>query len=119
MRILIAFVCMGFIGAAATVLAVVQLLVRAWPMLILVLGIVVAVRLRDRRRRARRGAASWPALPASTIEAARPPIQVGQPIPPRAAGWVLVPVWMETPGHQPQRHPVIDGEVITGGGHHG
>lgn len=119
MRILIALVCMGFIGAAATVLAVVQVLVRTWPMLILVLGIVVAVRLRDRRRRGQRGAAARSALPAPTVEAARRPVQVSPPLPPRPAGWVLVPVWMDTPGHQPQRHPVIDGEVITGDSRHG
>ncbi|MGO9158745.1 hypothetical protein [Mycobacterium sp.] len=112
MRILIALVCMGFVGTVATVLALVQVLARTWPLLIVVLVVVVVVRLRDRR--ARKAAAPPAALPPATAVAVSRPAPAWQPPPARPAGWVLVPVWMDAHG-QPQRHPVIDGDVITGG----
>jgi hypothetical protein len=111
MRILIAFVCMGFLGAVATVLALVPVFARTWPLLIVVLGVVVAVRLRDRR--ARKAAVRPAALPsAANVEVSRS-APARQPAQTRPAGWLLVPVWMDAHG-QPQRHPVIDGDVITG-----
>jgi hypothetical protein len=80
----------------ARTLDVRRVLVKAWPMLAVVFGIVGGVWLRERSRGA-------------------PPLRLRLP-----AGWALVPMRMETPGQYPRRHhPVIDGVVITGGGLHG
>ena len=80
----------------ALVRGVRRVLVKAWPMLAVTLGIVGGVWLHDRRR-------------------GTPPLRLQLP-----AGWALVPMRMETAGQQPRRrHPVIDGVVITGGGLHG
>lgn len=116
MRILIAFVCMGFLGTVATVLALVQVLATAWPLLIMVLAVVVAARLRSRR--ACRTAAPLAALPARRTVTGRPLAPTSQPISARPTAWVLVPVWMDAQG-QASHHPVIDGDVITGEVRHG
>jgi hypothetical protein len=111
MRILTAFVCMGFLGTVAAALTLVQVLTRVWPMLLVALGVVVVVRLHGRRRRAQ---SSPPAMEMSSrTPAPRLPMPAGQPSATGPSGWVLVPVWMAADG-QPQRHPVIDGDVITG-----
>lgn len=110
MRILIAFLCMGFLATVATMLALVQVVARTWPLLVVVLGVVVLVRLRDRR--ARKVVAPPAALPVAAVAVRRP--APAQPIPTRPAGWVLVPVWVDAHGN-PQRHPVIDGDVISDG----
>lgn len=109
MRILIALLCMGFLATMATALALFEVLARTWPLLIVALGVVVAVRQYDRRTRK---AAGPPAalLPARSVAVPRP-APASQPIQARPAGWVLVPVWVDSQG-QPQRHPVIDGDVI-------
>ncbi|WAJ47997.1 hypothetical protein OK015_28535 (plasmid) [Mycobacterium sp. Aquia_216] len=113
MRILIAFLCMGFLGTVATMLALVQVVARIWPLLVVALGVVVLVRLRDRR--ARKVVAPPAARPAASAIAVRRPAPVRQAIPTHPAGWVLVPVWGDAHG-DPQRHPVIDGDVISDGG---
>ena len=47
-----------------------------------------------------------------------PPGAAIAPLRPRLAGrWVMVPVWMDA-GGPPQRHPVIDAEVIGEDGEH-
>lgn len=117
MRILIAFVCMGFLGTVATVLALVQVLARAWPALIVVLAVVVATRLHNRR--APRAGAPVAPLPAASTVTGRPLASPSQPISPHPAAWVLVPVWMNAQGQASRHHPVIDGDVIMGDGRHG
>jgi hypothetical protein len=109
MRILIAFLCMGFLATVATALALFQVLARTWPSLIVALGVVMAVRLRDRG--ARKAVAPAAALPPARSVAVRRPAPAWQPMQARPAGWVFVPVWVDAHG-QPPRHPVIDGDVI-------
>lgn len=107
MRILIAFSSMAFVGTVAGVLALVQVLARSWPILVVAFGVVVTVRLCGRRRRV----TSAP-LPAASLSAAAAASR--QPIPSRPSGCVVVPVWTDIPGHS-HHHPVIDGDVIPGG----
>lgn len=116
MRILIAFVCMGFVGTVASALAFAQVLARTWPLAVVVVGIIVAVRWHDRRRRA---IAPPQALPAPIANTSSRPLQSGQPVAPRPAAWVLVPVWMDPLDRQAPRHRVVDADVIPGDGRHG
>lgn len=117
MRIFIAVVCMGFLGTVATVLAVIQVLARAWPALIVMLVVVVAARLHNRR--AHRAGAPVATLPAASTVTGRPLASTSQPISAHPTAWVLVPVWMNAQGQLSRHHPVIDGDVITGNGRHG
>lgn len=114
MRILIAVLCMAMIGTVAVVLAAVQALITLAPLLIAALIVVGAVRFWERR-----GRAPVSAQPAPTHPAAIPrPLPAAPRVLPRPGGWVLVPVWMDSNG-RPQRHPVIDAEVISEADHHG
>ncbi|OBJ10580.1 hypothetical protein [Mycobacterium sp. 1465703.0] len=118
MRILIAFVCMGFLGTVATVLAVVQVLARAWPALVVVLlAVIVTARLRNRR--AHRVGAPVATLPAASTVTGGPLASTSQPTSAHPTAWVLVPVWMNAQGQASRQHPVIDGDVIMGDGRHG
>lgn len=117
MRILIAFVCMGFLGTVATVLAVVQVLARAWPALVVLLAVIVTARLRNRR--AHRVGAPVATLPAASTVTGRPLASTSQPISAHPTAWVLVPVWMNAQGQTSRQHPVIDGDVTMGDGRHG
>lgn len=117
MRMLLTFVCMGFLGMLATTLAIIQVLARAWPALVIVLAVVVAMRLRDVR--VHRAAAPVTVLPPQRTATSPLLTTARQPIPARPAGWVLVPVWMDAHGHASHHHPVIDGDVIEGDTHRG
>lgn len=116
MRLLIALACMGLVGAVASALAFVQVLARTWPLLVIVVAIIAAVRWHDRHRR---GVAPQRGLATPMCESPRQLIPGGPAVAPRPVGWVLVPVWMGPADRQALRHPVIDGDVITGDGRDG
>lgn len=114
MRILIAIVVMGCLGTFATLLTMVQLLARTWPLLTVALATVVVVRLRERRNQRaaavpRRPGTAITSLPEATAWASRP--SHAGPL-----GWVVVPVWGDPrTGPHGHAHRVIDGHGMTRG----
>jgi hypothetical protein len=109
MQILIAFVVIGVIGVFAVVLVASAALIQCLPLLIVVLAVVGALRLWERRSHPRN--TPWPPTPAARPRAIPPPAPPPRPTLPRPDGWALVPVWLNPAARQ--QHPVIDAEVIS------